>query len=458
MLKLIEFEKQLREKLDRLSDSVDCFDKIAEKAYSESDNADFYEDDFSVSGVENVTYTSKKRFRFAYVIAVMLVISVIVCIPTLKLTNLFGSDTKSYKERYNELLEELEYELNEYTYIYNDYNMEDFNHLSLFINPLYNYQYDIDNTDNRYVRVYTKLLTNDVIKTTDLGLYNRFYRTNQIYLVEYEDYYDENNIISIIDSDAKFNHDDIEECMNQNIHEFDLYINEVNHDFLDIINMNFLSDDKDTISLMFKENTVTASSFVYKSFYKLNGKIYPMLTDTLLLNLSNNYSYSYEIRCSYIENDGKICDFDTSWLVNQWNKIGCKYNNRVSKLKENDNFIKFSEKGMNLKSDGYICEYLPTTLAKNTFYYLKNDEEIASEYVIPYFACQFSAYGFESDSVSGLIKSSMSEDMVSSQIEVKYLLILKHSNEIFIFNLENQAFIMNDIIYDDSEKSEVISD
>ena len=87
---MIEFEKQLREKLDRLSDSVDCFDKIAKKAYSESDNADFYEDDFSVSGVENVTYTSKKRFRFAYVIAVMLVISVIVCIPTLKLSNLFG--------------------------------------------------------------------------------------------------------------------------------------------------------------------------------------------------------------------------------------------------------------------------------------------------------------------------------------------------------------------------------
>ncbi len=52
----------------------------------------------------------------------------------------------------------------------------------------------------------------------------------------------------------------------------------------------------------------------------------------------------------------------------------------------------------------------------------------------------------------------MSEDMVSSQIEVKYFLILKHSDEIFIFNLENQAFIMNDIIYDYSEKSEVISD
>ena len=52
----------------------------------------------------------------------------------------------------------------------------------------------------------------------------------------------------------------------------------------------------------------------------------------------------------------------------------------------------------------------------------------------------------------------MKKDMVSSQIEVKYLLILKHSNEIFIFNLENQAFIMNDIINDDSEKSEVISD
>ena len=49
-----EFEKLLKNKMNELSENVDCFDKIAERAYM-SDNVDFSDSEFTVTDLENVT-------------------------------------------------------------------------------------------------------------------------------------------------------------------------------------------------------------------------------------------------------------------------------------------------------------------------------------------------------------------------------------------------------------------
>ena len=49
-----EFEKYLKEKLDDLSESVDCFDKIAKKAYLNK-NSKLEDNYLTVTELENVT-------------------------------------------------------------------------------------------------------------------------------------------------------------------------------------------------------------------------------------------------------------------------------------------------------------------------------------------------------------------------------------------------------------------
>ena len=441
-----EFEKDLRKKLDKLSDSVDCFDKIVKKAYS--DDEGFYEDDFTVASLENVTY-QKKRFRFAPVMAVVLVAVTLFLVPKLKLGNLFSFNTgKSSIERYADLMDELEYELSEYNYVYSDYKMDDFNHLALFINPLYNYQYDNKNTENLYVRVYTKLLTND--KTSGD---NTSYQTNQIYLVEYKDFYSEENIISIIDSKAKFNHDDIEECTNKINADFQSSTNNINQNFVDFLNINFVPNESNNTSLMYNDNIVAASSFNYKSFYKLNGNIYPLLTETLVINLTNSYCFNYQINCSYMNNEGKYVDFDTSWLTNQWNKIGYNSKDADSNLIINKNSTLVTDKNVfnnNTQSDkntpiiehGYTYENSsPTILKDNLIIYRYNTdtstEYTSTEYIIPTIASEFTTYIFsEGDNIKNITFSDYSYTKLQNT-KLYAFMISKNSNNNILLDIEN---------------------
>ena len=54
-----ELEKMFRDKMNELSSSVDCFDKISARAFPEK-NPDFSESGFTVCDLENITGNSKK--------------------------------------------------------------------------------------------------------------------------------------------------------------------------------------------------------------------------------------------------------------------------------------------------------------------------------------------------------------------------------------------------------------
>ncbi|HOR21989.1 MAG TPA: hypothetical protein PLY43_04645, partial [Ruminococcus sp.] len=49
-----EFQELLKKKMNELSDSVDCFDKISARAFPK-DQLDFSAGEFTVSDLENVT-------------------------------------------------------------------------------------------------------------------------------------------------------------------------------------------------------------------------------------------------------------------------------------------------------------------------------------------------------------------------------------------------------------------
>ena len=174
-----EFEKYLKEKLDDLSESVDCFDKIAKKAYPNK-NSKLEDNYLTVTELENVT--GKKTFKFTHVLALCAVFALILFLTVPNgLHNYIDQNAKiqlTSTERFDILKSELDYELSEYEYDYSDYTLDEYNYFSMFINPLYVYYFPEESSENIYVRVYTKLCY-DPPAIVDK---NKI-KTNQIYLV-----------------------------------------------------------------------------------------------------------------------------------------------------------------------------------------------------------------------------------------------------------------------------------
>ncbi|MDE5946374.1 MAG: hypothetical protein K2G63_03560, partial [Oscillospiraceae bacterium] len=192
------FEKELSQKMNELSSNVNCFDKIAKKAFPSDDTVseDGY---YSESGLENIT--GKKHFSFIPVLTTVFVLflgSFLVIQGSFKE---FFSNIKQHKEEYyntfSDLKSELDYELKSFNYNFYDLDYDDYVMNISCINPLINKEL-IKQDENTKVRIYTKTFQINQNRT----------ETNQIYIVHYINEYCDENIISITDTKAKFNSED----------------------------------------------------------------------------------------------------------------------------------------------------------------------------------------------------------------------------------------------------------
>lgn len=335
-----EFEKYLKEKLDDLSESVDCFDKIAKKAYPNK-NSKLEDNYFTVTELENVT--GKKTFKFTHVLALCAVFALILFLTVPNgLHNYIDQNAKiqlTSTERFDILKSELDYELSEYEYDYSDYTLDEYNYFSMFINPLYVYYFPEESSENIYVRVYTKLCY-DPPAIVDK---NKI-KTNQIYLVEYQNEYSDENIISIVDSKAKFSLDDMPD-----LPEYPETENG-NALFDETILSNF--DANESGFLLYKYYPSYAVSYNYKSVYKLNGNIYNLSTDVLYLCINCGISYNYELKSCYYDQYKNICEFDNELLNDCWNEIAYK----EGQVEQNGNinpFFKSFDDEINISNDNY---------------------------------------------------------------------------------------------------------
>lgn len=193
-----DFEKNLSDKMSELSDNVNCFDRIAKKAFPE--NNGITEDGYySESGLENVT--GRRRFPLAPILTVVFAVfigTLIVMQSSIK--EFFYQVKQNNGEYYNtfaDIKSELDYELENFTYIYYDLSFDEYQMNIGCINPLAECPLIKEDEDTK-VRVYTKIFTVGSQKT----------ETNQIYIVHYLGEYCDENIISITDSTAKFSSDD----------------------------------------------------------------------------------------------------------------------------------------------------------------------------------------------------------------------------------------------------------
>lgn len=316
-----DFEKNLVQKIDELSESIDCFEKIVKKAY-QNENDCISEDGFyTESQLENVT--GKRSFRFAPVFAVICA----VCAGTFALTqdnvkeffyNL-SSENQNYST-YSDIKSELDSEIEKYTYSYIDYSFEEYQMNIGCTNPFAYCDNLSTNLENTNIRVYTKVFT---VKREKI-------ETNQIYLVHYKDKYTDENIISITDSVAKVNDDDRWEAIN----EGEENVFKVSWDVI---------YPKPYSSVIIPENPLDNMTnpfeIGYRNIFKDGEQIYDLYTSTLYWfdnSDTNNDKKHYAMMSCYRKN-GEDIVIDTP--ENQWNETVFQYGDETGFIEETESLF-----------------------------------------------------------------------------------------------------------------------
>ncbi|MDE6671015.1 MAG: hypothetical protein K2K16_02335 [Ruminococcus sp.] len=191
-----ELEKMFRDKMNELSSSVDCFDKISARAFPEK-NPDFSESGFTVCDLENITGNSKKpKFLKWTAGLVACAVCAFVLPQTRIVSNLIAGLGSSSNKAYSKLIEEINTETSQNTYRIYDLPLDDYIKYDRLVTPLYACPFEDCGKDNINVRVFVRTY-NDI-------------PTNQIYAVEYAGEYTNSNFIAVADTKAKFTADDLE--------------------------------------------------------------------------------------------------------------------------------------------------------------------------------------------------------------------------------------------------------
>ena len=432
-----DFERDLKQLIDGLSDSVDCFDKIARRAYIKetvrsANNA------YTVSGVDNVS--ERRKFRFFPAVAVSL--AVCLCVSFFLPISLFHrpgnnvtEDPKHENEQYQALKAELYSELNStwFVYEYKDCLIDEFNADSLFINPLCVYK--IPESDATHVRVYTK--------TIEYG--GKKYPTNQVYLVTYYRNFTDDNIVAIIDSGAKITEEELapfrEQLPSQPTAEWNAQINTNYCTTLDGETANSNSGSVKWQEERFKSlitNTFTVfsdgrfgyikkpasiASFAYASIFKAGDSVVCLSSDVLYWNIreyknnenlfsnaSYNIAHNFYIQSYAIQGDVSY-PFVTLEYESNWNTPAF-----------NEKFVKDSE-----------SEYIP---APNIYSY-KSDTDS------PYFTRSTVENGkltvtdISIDLLGNITKDMLNNEMYMTNLEnavsKEYTVISTKDGEVVIF-------------------------
>ncbi len=404
-----EFEKLIKDRMNELSSSVDCFDKISARAFPEK-NPDFSESGFAVCDLENVTGKSKKPMFLKWsAIAVACAVCTVVITQTPILNNFVASFGKSPKKIYSEIIEEIKKETSINTYKVYDIPVADYIKYDRLITPLYSCPFADCGKDNINVRIFVRTY-NDI-------------PTNQIYAVEYVDDYKQSNFIAVADTKAKFTDDDFE------------YIDEIYKESDDMlvkgaVMANFTPTITAESHMIDKSgNKVSVASFEYENIFKSDEEeIYYSPSQFIYYgNSIDEYpdTYYYDINNSP--------DMESTWKNTVCFDGFSSMPEESQSLFTRTPLFDKSEISENAIACGYVIPDFPVTLAdstdnyKNEFtgidfyslYFKSYEERNVSKLAVPYdsevlktLKMYFAKSGimFSSDSnVSLILESSSSE-------------------------------------------------
>ncbi len=306
-IKNSEFEKTLKNKMDELASSVDCFDKISKRAFPESD-AGHSNDEFAICDLDNIT-GKKNNFRFMSFAAIAA--AFVLCLFFLPKNDSFMSfvvshfGEKSDKKAFLDVVSEIKEETSDGTYTYFDCTLEEYIENDILVNPLYRCPFEPNDNDDIMVRVFVKTHNNVA--------------TNQVYAVEYKNDYEDGNFIAVADSQAKFTDEElagigteIPELNDKMFHVFQLSSN-----IFTIDNNCFLAGDGDLLS---------PASYTYNCYYKSDNGIFSLCNEVLYCrkNLIPESTYMFDISSVNVTFDESFIVYSTDnvpEMKNDWNNV-----------------------------------------------------------------------------------------------------------------------------------------
>lgn len=313
-------EQLLKNKINELSESIDCFDKISARAFPEN-SEEFTDDEFTVTGLENIT-GKPQHFRFVKWISVTAAAAILIAVvPQTDFARQFMANLGSCStERvYQDILSEINTISTEFgndDYITVDMPLDYYISNDVLITPLFSCPFKDYGVENAGVRLYIRQI--DGINTT------------QLYAVEYIGTYSEDNIIAVAESDFKFTQNDIEQLRdNSSNGQYSMT------GYSDIAVSQF--SDKDETGLLTDNNGeyVSVASFCDFSIIKDNNVLHTVTSEILYGHKTNDDLYFYDI---ISESDGKILNMPER--RNMWRRS--VYFNGNSAMPE-ENISKFTK-------------------------------------------------------------------------------------------------------------------
>ncbi len=295
-----EFENLLKGKIDELASSVDCFDKIAGKAFPE-ERKEYSDSEYTICDLENIT--GKKR-GFRFLPAAIMAVAAVVCIAVMPkngfVNNFFARFTGNDKKIYRELINEINEETKGGDYVYFDYTLDEYIANDISITPLYSCPFEKSEKDDINVRIFVKMYGS--------------LSTNQIYAVQYEGEYSEANYIAAADSKAKFTDEEL--IGNYSI----VNLPNVRGEALELVEKAF--GGKDEQYLMNDNNQTSVSSFAYNCLYKYDDTVYPISSEVIIYTQDNTLeSYCFDYLTMYFNDRNEKVMFDTTAFADSWNNI-----------------------------------------------------------------------------------------------------------------------------------------
>lgn len=308
-----EFENILKEKIDELASSVDCFDKISSKAFPE-ERKEYSDSEYTICDLENIT--GKKR-GFRFLPAAVMAVAAVVCIAVIPknsfvnsfLAKISGADKKVYRELINEINEETA----DGDYLYFDCTLDEYIANDIHITPLYSCPFEQSGKDDINVRIFVKMYGN--------------LPTNQIYAVQYEGDYDEANYIAAADSKAKFTDEELESKCS------DVAVPCIRDDAFEVVEKNFASED-DRYLVTDGAFATYVSSFSYDCLYKYGDTIYPLANEVIVNTRKGTLElFEYDYLSMYIDEQNEAQMFDTTAFADSWDNV-VYYNGSSAEAKE----------------------------------------------------------------------------------------------------------------------------
>lgn len=310
-------EKLLKDKMNELSDHVNCFDKISARAFPEKDE-DFSESGFAVNDLENITVKAKK---LNFIKWTTIAVASLICIAVIPQTNLVHNimsniGTKSTRQNYENIIAEINTEIQNDNYIVDDYPLDYYIKNDVLVTPLFACPFENCGKEDANVRIYTKYIN---------GL-----MTNQVYAVEYVGTYSEENIVAVAKSEYTFSDEDIADAEQYDLYGFfevssaDLAIRQ---NFRTNSNGLFIDDNQEAVSL---------ASFQNFTIMKYDGGVIPITSEILYGHKTmSDDSYFYDIKSTENNNEIQLPEREEMW------KTSVYFNgNTAFPQKSNSIFIK----------------------------------------------------------------------------------------------------------------------